>query len=124
MPESLHQFFDSYRDAWNSLYGEAIAAHYAIPTHILDGDGYAEYPSQEDLIDKFSANCAAFAALGYAGSRYSESSCIKSGEMGASVDLAWEVDMAEGVRAFGTTYTCLELNGQWQIVCAIAYASV
>lgn len=123
MPESLHQFFDSYRDAWNSLNGEAIATHYAASTNILDGDGYAVYASYKDLVEKFSANCAAFAALGYTGSRYAEEACIKSGETGVTVDLAWQADLAEGVRSFGTTYTCLELNGQWQIVCAIAYAS-
>ena len=122
MPDSLRQFFDSYQNAWNSLSGEVIAAHYQDPVSILDGDGYEVYQSQDDLVAKFNANCAAFAELGYLRSHYTACAYIESGEAGATVDLAWQVELADGMRSFGTTYTCLQLS-EWRIVCAIAYAS-
>lgn len=121
MPESLQTFFRSYQDAWDTLDGPEIAAHYLPTANIFDGDGFRAFSSKEDLASKFEANCRAMRGLGYSGFECSAGKVIESGEYGLTVDLGWRLELFSGAKSFRTTYTCLRLDDTWRIACAVAY---
>ena len=117
----LIQLFQSYQAGWDSLCGEKIASHYKIPTSIMDGDGLRNYLGLEELTSKFEANCSSFKAMGYRGSEFSVGHFIENGDRAATIDLGWRVSIEPGFRDFRTTYVCVNEEGQWRILSAIAY---
>lgn len=121
MLEELTQFFDSYKDGWDSFSGEKIASHYRTPASIVDGDGLRTYSGVEELISKFEKNCASFKSMGYRGSEFLIGHYIQNGESAATIDFGWRVGLEAGFREFRTTYMCVVEDGQWRIVSAVAY---
>ncbi|MFK8050825.1 MAG: hypothetical protein AB8B81_20535 [Halioglobus sp.] len=121
MLSELTEFFTSYRNAWDRFSGADIAAHYRIPTIIMDGDGLSTYTSREELVSKLQTNCDTFKNMGYLNAEFLVGHFHPCGDDAFTIDLGWRVNVASGPVEYRTAYTCAAVDAQWCIVSAISY---
>ncbi|HFC30256.1 MAG TPA: hypothetical protein ENJ44_04345 [Oceanospirillales bacterium] len=121
MKTRLTNLFNGYKQAFDDFDAPAIAAHFQLPSIIVDVDGTQVYDTEKMLLEKFSTNCAAMKNMGYSGSQFKLLNFKKLGDSLLSVDLAWQVQLDSGPFHFNGNYLCQLLNTDYLIVQAVVY---
>ncbi|MBE0547141.1 MAG: DUF4440 domain-containing protein [Rubrivivax sp.] len=123
MPKDLRQFFETYRDAFNSLQGDAVAELYAEPSGIAQGGVYAHWPSRAPVAENMNALCDLYRKKGYAKADFEPVACINQGDQYAVADLRWRIEWNDGQEPwqFNTTYNMVRTPQGWRVLLCTAY---
>jgi ketosteroid isomerase-like protein len=123
MPKDVARFFESYRDAFNSLQGEAIAELYAEPSGIAQGGVYTHWPNRAPVTENMNALCELYRDKGYVKADFEPVAYIEQGEQYAVADLRWRIEWSKGEEAweFNTTYNLVRTAAGWRVLLCTAY---
>lgn len=123
MPAEIKRFFERYRDAFNALDGDAVADLYAVPSGIVDHDGYTHWTDAAPILQNMRALCELYRQNGYLGARFEERAFFAQGEDFAVADLGWHIER-KGAPAweFSTSYNLKRDRGQWKVLLCTAYS--
>jgi ketosteroid isomerase-like protein len=123
MPRDVTDFFEQYRDAFDRLDGEAIAALYCVPSGIVSDRGLTAWQSREPIAENMVALCALYRANGYKRARFEPNHFISQGTEFAVADVAWTIEREAGAEPwhFHTTYNLRRTTEGWRVVLCTAY---
>ena len=123
MPKDVAQFFESYRDAFNSLRGDAIAQLYAEPSGIAQHGNYTHWLNRAPVTENMNALCDIYREKGYVKAEFEPVAYIAQGEQYAVADLRWTIEWDKGEEPwqFNTTYNLVRTNAGWQVLLCTAY---
>jgi hypothetical protein len=124
MPTEITRFFERYRDAFNSLDGEAVAQLYAVPSGIAQDAKYTHWPEFEPIRNNMVALCSLYRERGYAAAEFQPSAFLQQGDDFAIADLRWKINWATGAAPweFGTTYNLVRTKEGWRVLLCTAYS--
>jgi ketosteroid isomerase-like protein len=122
-PAEIHAFFESYRDAFNALDGDAVARLYALPCGIASDAGYEHWTSFEAIRDNMAALCRRYRDDGFVAASFEPGRCIDQGERFAVADLRWTIQRStQAPSRFGTTYNLIRTAQGWKVLLCTAYS--
>lgn len=123
MPDEIRRFFERYRDAFNTLDGDAVARLYAVPSGIAQGGTYTHWPEFAPIRANMQALCDLYRARGYAGADFEPGMFLQQGDDYAVADLSWRIDWTGGAEAwrFNTTYNLVRTGEGWRVLLCTAY---
>jgi hypothetical protein len=123
LPLEIRAFFESYRAAFDRLDGDAVAAHFAVPSGIVSEGRYVHWASLRSVSENMRALCKRYAANGYASAHFESSALIDQGEDCAVADIAWTIERTENREPwrFNTTYNLLRTREGWRVLLCTAY---
>jgi hypothetical protein len=123
MPIELLEFFDTYRDAFNTLEAEAIAGLYAVPSGIAQDGVYTHWPYREPIVSNMNAVCELYRKKGYVNAAFEEAAYLAQGETYAIADLRWRIEWNQGQEPwqFNTTYNLVRMEQGWRVLLCTAY---
>ncbi|MFN5700605.1 MAG: hypothetical protein ACK47V_08260 [Betaproteobacteria bacterium] len=124
MPTEIRQFFERYRDAFNSLDGEAVARLYSVPSGIAQDGQYTHWPDFEPIRDNMVALCSLYRERGYAAAEFEPGAFLQQGEKYAIADLSWKINWSSGAAPwqFNTTYNLVRAEEGWRVLLCTAYS--
>ena len=124
MPTEIRQFFERYRDAFNSLNGEAVARLYSVPSGIAQDGNYTHWPEFEPIRDNMVALCSLYRDRGYAAAEFKPGPFLQQGENYAIADLSWKINWSSGDAPweFNTTYNLVRTQEGWRVLLCTAYS--
>ena len=124
MPTDIRQFFERYRDAFNSLDGEAVAALYAVPSGIAQDGRYTHWSEPEPIVNNMVALCGMYRERGYEAAEFEVGTFLQQGENYAIADLRWEIKWSIGAEPwqFQTTYNLVRTEQGWRVLLCTAYS--
>lgn len=124
MPTEIRQFFECYRDAFNSLDGEAVARLYSVPSGIAQDNQYTHWPEFEPIRDNMVALCTLYRERGYAAAEFEPGAFLQQGENYAIADLSWKINWSSGAAPwqFNTTYNLVRTEKGWRVLLCTAYS--
>ena len=92
LTSDVREFFESYRDAFDSIDGQRIASLYHIPTVTMRGDGSIHsLQSREELARFFQGVADNYQKEGYAGGRFDELQVSPIGGRSALATMDWQM---------------------------------
>ena len=123
MLRDVTDFFEQYRDAFNSLDGDAIANLFCVPSGIVSDSGLTAWQSRESIAENMIALCALYRANGYKQAHFQASHLISQGADFAVADVAWTIEREAGAEPwhFHTTYNLRRMAEGWRVVLCTAY---
>ena len=122
MPAEIRDFFNTYRDAFNRLDGQAVSAHYDIPAMIAHAGGIGVFADLDALNANNVALCEQYAASGFQRADFQERSTLLQSDDFCVADLAWEITRAnQATQRFNTSYALRRKGGAWKVFCVTAY---
>src|SRR4029077_15874514 len=106
MSTQIRAFFESYRNAFNALDGEAVARLYAVPSGIASDSGYTHWPAFEPIRENMLALCELYRKNGYAPATSEPVVFLAQGDNYAVADISWNIERTEQREPwrFNTTY--------------------
>lgn len=124
MPNEIRQFFERYRDAFNSLDGEAVAQFYAVPSGIAQDRKYTHWPEFAPIRDNMVALCGLYRERGYVAAEFEPGVFLQQGEDFAIADLGWKISWSQGAEPwrFNTTYNLVRTEEGWRVLLCTAYS--
>jgi hypothetical protein len=123
LPLEIRAFFDSYRDAFDRLDGDALAAHFAVPSGIVSDGAYVHWLSLKSVRENMRALCKQYADNGYVSARYEPATFLELGDDCAIADIVWTISCTKGREPwrFNTTYNLLRTREGWRVLLCTAY---
>ena len=124
MPQEIRAFFERYRDAFNALDGDAVAALYAEPSGIAQDASYTHWSNRLAASDNMRALCRLYQDKGFVAAEFEPSGFIEQGEHHAVADVRWRITWNSGQEPwlFNTTYNLLRTAQGWQVLLCTAYS--
>lgn len=124
LPHEIHAFFEAYRDAFNALDGDAVAALYAEPSGIAQDGIYTHWPDPASTTQNMVALCALYRDKGYVHADFTPGVFIDQGPSHAVVDVTWRITWSAGQApwCFRTTYNLMRTDQGWRVVLCTAYS--
>jgi hypothetical protein len=124
MPTEIRQFFERYRDAFNSLDGEAVARLYAVPSGIAQDRQYTHWPEFEPIRDNMVALCGLYRERGYVAAEFQPGAFMQQGDNYAIADLSWQIKWSTDAAPwqFSTTYNLVRGEEGWRVLLCTAYS--
>ena len=124
MSIEIRAFFESYRNAFNALDGEAVAKLYAVPSGIASDTGYEHWPAYEPIRDNMVALCKLYKDNGYVQATFEPETFLQQGEQYAMADLRWHIERSGGQLPweFNTTYNLMRTAQGWRVLLCTAYS--
>lgn len=124
MPTEIRQFLERYRNAFNSLDGEAVAKLYAVPSGIAKDGNYTHWPEFEPISRNMVALCDLYRERGYDAAEFEVGAFLQQGENHAVADLRWQIKWSTGAEPwqFNTTYNLVRTPQGWRILLCTAYS--
>ncbi len=121
MTAGITAFFDSYRTAFDALDAAAVAAHFAVPSMLIDEKAHT-WASQDDVIADVQKLLTLYRNSGFVSATYEVANSLPQGEDGVTANLYWTIARSSGTPwRFHTGYTLRRFDEQWKIVLCIAY---
>ncbi len=122
MPAEIRDFFNTYRDAFSRLDGQAVTAHYDVPAMIAHAGGNGVFADLDALNANNVALCDQYAASGFQRADFQERSYLRQSDDFCVADLAWEITRSnQAVQPFNTSYALRRTGGAWKVFCVTAY---
>jgi hypothetical protein len=121
------RFFDAYRDAFNRLDGDAVAALWHSASGIADvRDGLARidwWPEPAPMCANHRALCALYREAGYGRADYTLLDAVPMGTHHAFAHLRWTIDRADGglLQTFATGYQLMRTADGPRVLLCTAY---
>jgi hypothetical protein len=123
VPAEIRAFFERYREAFNALDGEAVAALYTVPSGIASDSGYTHWPTFEAVRNNMVALCEDYRKNGYTSAEFEPAAFFAQGNGFAVADISWGIIWAEGEPwRFNTTYNLMRTSEGWRVLLATAYS--
>lgn len=123
MPVEIQRFFERYRDAFNALDGDAVAALYAVPSGIVDSSSYTHWTEEGSIRQNMHALCDLYRQHGYVRASFEERTFVEQGADFAIADIKWRIERnAQAPWEFATTYNLMRQQGQWKVLLCTAYS--
>jgi aminoglycoside 6'-N-acetyltransferase I len=123
MTPELQTFLERYRDAFNALDGDAVAALYAEPSGISQGGAWTPWPDRAAVAINMRALCAMYRERGFVRAAFDVTQVLPLGRHDAVVDVAWRIDWALGAEPwrFATAYHLMRSTASWRVRHCIAH---
>ena len=124
MPREIREFFESYRNAFNSLDGKAVAAFYAEPSGIAQDGAYTHWPNRQPVVENMTALCKLYREKGFIRAAFELHQFIDQGAEYAVADVGWRIDWSAGQEPwrFKTTYNLVRTPHGWKVLLCTAYS--
>jgi hypothetical protein len=124
MPRDIAAFFESYRDAFNALDGNAVAELYAECSGIAQDGAYTHWPDRHAVARNMTALCQLYRDKGFVRADFEPQQFIDQGEKFAVVDLLWRIDWSDRQEPwrFKTTYNLVRTGDDWKVLLCTAYS--
>ena len=124
MPREIREFFESYRDAFNALDGNAVAEFYAEPSGIAQDGTYTHWPERPSVAENMTALCKLYIEKGFVRADFEPRQFIDQGEKYAVADVQWRIDWNTGQASwsFKTTYNLVRTAQGWRVMLCTAYS--
>lgn len=118
MPLLIRQLFDSYRDAFTRLDGDAVAACFHAPSMMARRDGYALWGTAADVQENCAALVGFYRDRGTERAEYTVRAILLQGPHFATVTLHWTFFWRHEPNPllFHATYNLFEQWGEWRIL--------
>ncbi len=121
MTAGITAFFDSYRAAFDALDAHGVAAHFAVPSMLIDEKAYT-WASQDDVIADVQKLLTLYRNSGFVSATYEVANSLPQGEDAVTANVYWTIARRSGAPwRFHTGYTLRRFDDQWKIVLCIAY---
>ena len=124
MPHEIREFFETYRDAFNTLDGSAVAAFYAEPSGIAQDGMYAHWPQRQPVVENMTALRELYQDRGFVRADFEPHQFIDQGANYAVADVQWRTDW-DGEQEpwhFKTTYNLVRTAQGWKVLLCTAYS--
>ncbi len=123
MTPDLQAFLERYRDAFNALDGDAVAALYAEPSGIAQGGRYTLWPDHAAVAANMQALCRMYRERGFRSASFTLRHLLPLGRHDAMVDVAWRIEWAHGAEpwCFATAYHLMRSDDRWLVRQCIAH---
>ena len=123
LPDALLHFFDDYCAAFNALDGTAVAALYALPSALAQGEQFAHWHERDAIVANMTTLCAYYREHGFRTARYLITGALPQGPNHAVVDIAWQIERNAGLPTwtFRTGYNMVRTPDGWRIRLCTAY---
>jgi ketosteroid isomerase-like protein len=123
MPREIKEFFESYRDAFNALDGNAVAELYAEPSGIAQNGVYTHWPQRQPVAENMAALCRLYQDKGFVRADFEPHQFIEQGSNHAAADLQWRIEWNSGQEPwhFKTAYNLVRTARGWKILLCTAY---
>ena len=115
MSDTLPQFLEHYREAWDALDLAKIADSFAVPCAITDQEGSRVYTSREALLAKAERLCKMIQKQGFSGCSYVIANKHQLGPGTIAVDLDWQLQTSPPIK-FPTLYVCHKGKTGWRFI--------
>lgn len=124
MPREIREFFERYRDAFNALDGNAVAALYAEPSGIAQDGVYSHWPRRQLVEQNMTTLCNLYRDKGFIRAEFEQHQFIDQGETYAVADVQWRIDWDRGQEpwSFRTTYNLVRTGQGWRVMLCTAYS--
>jgi hypothetical protein len=124
MPREIRHFFETYRDAFNALDGNAVAQLYAEPSGIAQDGAYTHWPSRQPIAENMTALCRLYGDKGFVRVDFEPGPFIDQGARHAVADIVWRIEWRGGQEPwqFKTTYNLLRTDAGWRVLLCTAYS--
>ena len=124
MPHEIRAFFETYRDAFNAMDGDAVAEFYAEPSGIAQNAVYTYWPSRQPVAENMTALCKLYQDKGFVRADFEAGQFIDQGASHAVADVLWRIDWDNGQEPwrFKTTYNLVRTAQGWQVLLCTAYS--
>jgi len=119
LTSEVRAFFETYKDAFDSIDGQRIAALYHIPTVTMRGDGSIHsLRSVEELARFFQGVADSYQKDGYAGGRFEDLQVSPIGGRSALATMDWEMMRRDGslIRKWRQSYNVVREGSGWRIL--------
>jgi hypothetical protein len=122
-PLALQKFFSAYRDAFNSLNGDAVAELWHVPSGIAQGGGVTWWAEMPPIRDNFAALCESYRQVGFERTDFDLKAAHQLGPQFAWADVQWTIWRADGtvLQRFGTAYQLILTPTGWRVLLCTAY---
>ena len=123
MTDDILAFFERYRDAFNALDGEAVAALYAEPAAIAQNGTVTHWPDRSAVAANMGALCAQYRGRGFVAAAFEPLQHLSLGAHDAVVTLRWRIGWAAGAPAsvFDTAYHLTRTAQGWRVLLCTAF---
>ena len=123
MPRDVMSFFEQYRDAFDHLDGNAVAALYCVPSAIADQRGLTSWTSREQIIENMTALCQLYQSNGYKSAHFVPGQYLLQGSDFAVADVEWTIERQGNLEpwCFRTTYNLRRTEDGWRVLLCTAY---
>jgi hypothetical protein len=120
---SLLSFFGGYRDAFNTLDGDAVAALWHTPSGIAQDGGVTWWADAQPMRDNMAALCELYRTAGFARTDFELKAAHKLGPQFAFADVQWTIWRADStvLQRFGTAYQLIHIPPGWRVLLCTAY---
>lgn len=124
MLSEIRAVFESYRNAFNALDGNAVAELYAEPSGIAQDSVYTHWPTREPVAENMVALCQIYKNKGFVNADFEPAQFIEQGESHAIADVKWQINWNEGQEPwqFRTTYNLVRTSQGWRVLLCTAYS--
>lgn len=125
MTPDLQAFLDAYRDAFNRLDGDAVAALYAEPSGISQGGHHTHWPDRTAVAANMRALCTQYREQGFVRAVFEPRLTLPLGDHDALVEVDWRIERAAAPPwRFATAYHLTRGTAGWQVRLCIAHEEV
>jgi hypothetical protein len=123
MPRDVMSFFEQYRDAFDHLDGNAVAALYCVPSAIADQRGLTSWTSREPIIENMTTLCQLYQSNGYKSAHFVPGQYFLQGSDFAVADVEWTIERQGNLEPwrFRTTYNLRRTEDGWRVLLCTAY---
>ena len=123
MTDEILAFFARYRDAFNALDGEAVAALYAEPAAIAQNGSVTHWPDRAAVAANMAALCAQYRGRGFVAAAFALQQHLPLGAHDAVVTLQWRIEWAGAAPAsvFDTAYHLTRTPQGWRVLLCTAF---
>ena len=124
LPREIEAFFENYRDGFNALDGNAVAALYAEPSGIAQDRTYTHWPSRQPVAENMEALCRLYRDKGFIRADLEPQQFINQGGTFAVADVQWRIDWSgdQDPWHFKTTYNLMRTAEGWRVLLCTAYS--
>ncbi len=125
MTPDLLAFLDTYRDAFNGLDGDAVAALYAEPSGISQGGRHTHWPDRAAVAANMRALCTQYREQGFVRAAFEPRLTLPLGDHDALIEVDWRIERASAPPwRFATAYHLARGPSGWQVRLCIAHEEV
>jgi hypothetical protein len=120
---AVRHFFECYREAFNALDGDAVAALWHTPSGIAQNGGVTWWTDAAPMRSNMAALCAVYRQAGFARTEFELKAVHALGPQFAWADVRWTLwrDGGTVLQRFDTAYQLIQTPAGWRVLLCTAY---
>lgn len=121
LPPGVTAFLDSYASAFNAQDADAIAAHFALPCILIDGDPIL-WATPDQVVANMQRLIGLYRESGFRAAGYAIDALLPQGADALVLNLLWTLTRDPRPQwQFRTGYTLRRIDDAWKITFCMAY---